>query len=204
MTLGETALFSRGRSTQVSESWGLLVSALAEAGSKSCIPLGVWVANPTQQILPCGQSPQSIPWAIFIHFLVLVLEATPPGFQWAFFLPDVNLKKKGNLTSNFPVRTASLRATIDIHHHPPLLSILGSYHPSMISLLVLVALLAAVTQIFIPKGSKPLVWGTYSGQGEATACCSRQLLLCPLKKAFLLWVPGPVKSQSPKLWGQKI
>lgn len=88
---------------------------------------------------------------------MLVLEATPPGFQWAFFLRDVNLKKKGNLTSNFPVRIASLRATIDIHHHPPLLSILSSYHLSTISLLVLVALLAAVTQTFIPKGSKPLV-----------------------------------------------
>lgn len=133
---------------------------------------------------------------------MLVLEATPPGISSGPFPPWCKLKKKGNLTSNFPVRTASLRATIDIHHHPPLLSILGSYHPSMISLLVLVALLAAVTQIFIPKGLSPWYEEPIVAR-EATACCSRQLLLCPLKKAFLLWVPGPVKSQSPKLWGRK-
>lgn len=35
------------------------------------------------------------------------------------------------------------------------------------------ALLAAMTQTFIPKGSKPLVCGTYSAQGEATALLSK-------------------------------
>lgn len=76
---------AEARSTQVSESWGFWFQHLQRPGSKSCIPLGVWVAN------PCPANPTL--WTVttvhplgHFHPLLSVSSGSNSSrdFQWAF------------------------------------------------------------------------------------------------------------------------